>query len=121
MSSDNSWEEVLTRLQTVEAKALQGLARSGKQKDVDKLSARARIEYLLDADSFTELNMLAEHQSHEFGMQEKKIPGDGVVTGYGTIDGRRVFIYAEDDSVLGRCAGHRPQRFGRCTHPGRHG
>ena len=70
-----------------------------------KMTARGRVEYILDTGSFVELNMLAEHQCRDFGMEKKKFPGDGVVTGHGTINGRRVFIYSEDASVLGGSTG----------------
>ena len=70
-----------------------------------KLTARQRLALLFDADSFVEVNKLAESQSVDFGMQEKKVPGDGVVTGYGTIGGRLVFAYAQDVTVLGGSVG----------------
>ncbi|MBT8368630.1 MAG: acyl-CoA carboxylase subunit beta [Deltaproteobacteria bacterium] len=70
-----------------------------------KLTARERLALLFDADSFVEVNQLAESQSVDFGMQEKKVPGDGVVTGYGTIGGRLVFAYAQDVTVLGGSVG----------------
>ena len=107
MASEMSWKETLARRRAVEAEALQagGAARSAKPENGPRLSARARIETLLDAGSFTELNMLAEHQCRDFGMENRKVPGDGVVTGYGSIGGRRVFIYAEDENVLGGSTG----------------
>jgi len=70
-----------------------------------KLTARQRLALLFDADSFVEVNKLAESQSVDFGMQEKKVPGDGVVTGYGTIEGRLAFAYAQDVTVLGGSVG----------------
>ncbi len=70
-----------------------------------KLTARERLALLFDADSFVEVNQLAESQSVDFGMQKKKVPGDGVVTGYGTIGGRLVFAYAQDVTVLGGSVG----------------
>lgn len=70
-----------------------------------RLTARERIDTLLDPGSFVELNMLAEHQCYDFDMQQRKIPGDGVVTGYGRIDGRLVFVYAQDATVLGGSVG----------------
>ncbi len=69
------------------------------------MTARERIEYVLDPGSFVELNMLAEHQCSDFGMDQKRFLGDGVVTGYGTVDGRKVFIYSEDATVLGGSTG----------------
>jgi len=70
-----------------------------------KLTARERLALLFDAGSFVEVNKLAQSQSVDFGMQEKKVPGDGVVTGYGTIAGRLVFAYAQDVTVLGGSVG----------------
>jgi acetyl-CoA carboxylase carboxyltransferase component len=70
-----------------------------------KLTARERLALLFDAGSFVEVNKLAQSQSVDFGMQKKKVPGDGVVTGYGTIAGRLVFAYAQDVTVLGGSVG----------------
>ena len=70
-----------------------------------KLTARERIEVILDQDSFEEIGMFVEHRCSSFGMQEKKILGDGVVTGYGTIDGRPVYIYSQDFMVYGGSLG----------------
>jgi len=95
------------RLEALESKALRG----GGQKAIErhhergKLTARERIDALVDAGSFVELNMLAESQSIDFGMEEKRIPGDGVVIGYGTIEGRLVFVYSQDVTVLGGSVG----------------
>lgn len=107
MPSERTWEESLARLRSITEQALLagGDSGPGLRENNGKLSARARIEYLLDTGSFTELNMLAEHQCHDFGMEDKRFPGDGVVTGHGTIGGRRVFIYSEDDRVLGGSTG----------------
>src|ERR1700730_10216164 len=66
-----------------------------------KLTARERIEILLDKGSFEELDMFVEHRSHEFGMERTKIPGDGVVTGWGTVNGRAVFLFSKDFTVFG--------------------
>lgn len=70
-----------------------------------RLTARERLHKLFDPDSFVEMNQLAETQSVDFGMQEKKVPGDGVVIGSGTINGRLVFAYAQDATVLGGSVG----------------
>ncbi|KAF8818688.1 acyl-CoA carboxylase subunit beta [Rickettsia endosymbiont of Cardiosporidium cionae] len=70
-----------------------------------KLTARERIEVLLDPDSFEETGMFIEHRCDNFGMSEKKFPGDGVVTGHGTINGRLVFVYSQDFTVLGGSLG----------------
>jgi propionyl-CoA carboxylase beta chain len=66
-----------------------------------KLSARERLEVLLDPGSFEEWDMFVEHRSTDFGMAEQKIPGDGVVTGYGTVNGRLVFVFSQDFTVFG--------------------
>ena len=66
-----------------------------------KLAARERIELLLDSGSFEEWDMFVEHRCHDFGMGDQKIPGDGVVTGYGTINGRLVFVFSQDFTVFG--------------------
>ncbi|MBZ2196496.1 acyl-CoA carboxylase subunit beta [Occultella gossypii] len=78
---------------------------SEKQAARGKRSARERIEGLLDEDSFVELDAFATHRSSNFGLDAKKIPGDGVVVGYGTIDGRQVCIYSQDFSVFGGSLG----------------
>jgi acetyl-CoA carboxylase carboxyltransferase component len=70
-----------------------------------KLTARERLDLLFDGGSFVEVNKLAESQSVDFGMQDKKVPGDGVVTGYGNINKRLVFAYAQDVTVLGGSVG----------------
>jgi propionyl-CoA carboxylase beta chain len=66
-----------------------------------KLTARERIELLLDAGSFEEWDMFVEHRCHDFGMGETRVPGDGVVTGYGTINGRLAFVFSQDFTVFG--------------------
>ncbi len=76
-----------------------------KQHAAGKLTARERIERLLDPGSFAELDMFVEHRCHDFGMEDKQLPGEGVVTGYGSIDGRKVFIFAQDFTVMGGSLG----------------
>ncbi len=66
-----------------------------------RLTARERIDLLLDEDSFEEWDMFVEHRCHDFGMDDQKVPGDGVVTGYGTINGRLVFVFSQDFTVFG--------------------
>jgi propionyl-CoA carboxylase beta chain len=66
-----------------------------------KLTARERIELLLDKGSFEEFDMFVEHRSSEFGMDKTKVPGDGVVTGWGTVNGRKTFVFAKDFTVFG--------------------
>src|ERR1700681_1215525 len=70
-----------------------------------KLTARERIDKLLDPGSFTEIDMFALHRTTNFGMEERRIRGDGVVTGWGTIEGRQVFIFSHDASVFGGSLG----------------
>ncbi len=83
------------------ARAGGGQKRIDAQHNRGKLTARERIEVLLDPDSFEEFGMFVEHRQHNFGMQNNITPGDGVVTGQGTINGRLVFLYSQDFTVLG--------------------
>ena len=83
------------------AEAGGGAARVERQHAAGKLCARERIDLLLDPGSFVELDALAMHQCRDFGMDEQRIPGDGVVTGHGLIEGRTVFVYAQDFTVFG--------------------
>ena len=78
-----------------------GIKRIEKQHEKGKLTARERIELLLDPDSFEESGMLVEHRCTNFNMDSNKTPGDGVVTGCGTINGRLVFVYSQDFTVVG--------------------
>lgn len=78
-----------------------GADRIGKQHAAGKLTARERIELLLDPASFNELDKLVVHRCNDYGLDASKIPGDGVVSGYGKIDGRLVFVYAYDFTVFG--------------------
>jgi propionyl-CoA carboxylase beta chain len=76
-----------------------------RQHEQGKLTARERIAHLLDKGSFQEMDMLVRHQASGFGIEQKRPPGDAVVTGYGTVDGRTVFVYAEDFTVFGGSLG----------------
>src|SRR3977135_2973502 len=78
-----------------------GTRRTEAQHAKGTLTPRERIELLLDAESFEEWDMFVEHRCHDFGMSEARIPGDGVVTGYGTINGRLVFVFSQDFTVFG--------------------
>ena len=78
-----------------------GQRRIDAQHSKGKLSARERIDLLLDAGSFEEWDMFVEHRCHDFGMGEQRIPGDGVITGYGSINGRLVFVFSQDFTVFG--------------------
>lgn len=94
---------VITELEQKRDRARQGggQKRIETQHEKGKLTARERIEVLLDPDSFEEFDMFVEHRCTHFGMEENKIPGDGVVTGHGTINGRLVFVYSQDFTVYG--------------------
>ena len=84
-----------------EARAGGGERRIAAQHERGKLTARERIEVLLDENSFEEFDMFVEHRCTDFGMEKTKFPGDGVVTGWGTINGRTVFVFAKDFTVFG--------------------
>jgi len=105
--SHKSMDEEIQKLAEMEDKARLGggADKLEQQRKMGKMTARERIEYFLDPGSFVELNMLAEHQCNDFGMEKKRFLGDGVVTGYGTVHGRKVFIYSEDATVLGGSTG----------------
>ena len=96
-------KDILQELEERRATARLG----GGQKRIDaqhargKLTARERLEIFLDPDSFEEYDMFVEHRSNDFGMEKQKIPGDGVVTGWGTVNGRKVFVFAKDFTVFG--------------------
>ncbi len=94
----------LRRLQE-EAKLGGGQERIDRQHERGRLTARERLHLLLDEGSFQELDMLVTHQATEFGLEKRKYLGDGVVTGYGAIDGRLVYIYSQDFTVLGGSLG----------------
>jgi propionyl-CoA carboxylase beta chain len=78
-----------------------GEARRQRQHAQKKLLARERIAFLLDEGSFQETGQLVSHRQSDYGLEEQRIPGDGVVTGYGRVDGRLVFVFAQDFTVLG--------------------
>src|SRR4051812_19218721 len=78
-----------------------GAARVEKQHAAGKMTARERVEFLLDEDSFQEFDKLVEHRSRDFGLDKQIHPGDGVITGHGLIDGRKVFVFAQDFTVFG--------------------
>ena len=84
-----------------EALAAGGPERIGRQHDSGKYTARERIDKLLDLGSFVEIDEFVVHRETNFGMEEKKILGDGVVTGFGTINGRKVYIFSQDFTVFG--------------------
>src|SRR5437667_7644040 len=78
-----------------------GADRIAKQVEGGKLTARQRIDFLLDEGSFEEFDKFVTHRSIDFGMDSQIYPGDGVVTGHGLIDGRGVFVFAQDFTVFG--------------------
>src|ERR1035437_1086806 len=84
-----------------EARLGGGQDRIDKQHAAGRLTARERIDLLLDADSFEEFDMLKTHRCYNFGMEKTVYPGDGVVTGHGTINGRIVYVFAQDLSRFG--------------------
>ncbi len=109
-------QEIIQKLQQMREQARLG----GGQKRIDaqhakgKLTARERIEVLLDPDSFEEWDMLLEHRNHDFGMSDQKIPGDGVVTGWGTINGRLVYVFSRTSpSSAARSPRPMPRRSAR--------
>ena len=97
----------LKRLEELNQQALEGggALRIDKQHAAGKLTARERIEYLLDPGSFVEIGRFVTHRAVDFGMAEQKFLGDGVITGYGTIEGRRIFVFAQDFTVFGGSLG----------------
>ncbi|MGQ0668752.1 MAG: carboxyl transferase domain-containing protein, partial [Actinomycetota bacterium] len=100
-------EERIEELRRRKAATLQPGSKDAvaKQHARGKLTARERVDLLLDKSSFSETDPMATHQSHDFGMERTRPPGDGVVTGYGTIDGRKVFVASQDFTVFGGSLG----------------
>ena len=96
-------EQHRNRLNELREQALQG----GGEKRIEaqhakgKLTARERLNLLLDPDSFEELGMLVKHRSTNFGLDKQQFLGDGVVTGYGRVNGRLVYVFSQDFTVLG--------------------
>ena len=103
MANDPRVEELRKRRE--EASQGGGPERIEKQRAKGKLTARERLHLLLDENSFHELDMFVTHHATGFGMEEKRFYGDGVVTGYGTIDGRLVYVFAQDFTVFGGSLG----------------
>jgi len=96
-------EDKITELLEKRRQALEG---GGRRRIAQRhakglMTARERVECLLDEGSFEEFDLFKMHRCHQFGMQEKQFPGDGVVTGYGTIDGRLVYVFSQDFTVFG--------------------
>ena len=102
-SNSAPMDEKLNRLRRRQERAMEGGGeeRVAKQHEKGKLTARERLHLLLDEGSFEEIGMLVEHRNTDFGMENQRYPGDGVVTGYGTIEGRLVYVYSQDFTVFG--------------------
>ena len=103
VTPEQSSADHLTTLRHMREKAVQGggAARIEAQHAKGKMTARERLSILMDEGSFQELGALATHNVTDFGMADKRFPGDGVITGFGRINGRRVAVYAQDFTVLG--------------------
>ena len=99
MNLDEKYQ--LLQKKNIEAELAGGAERVQQQHDRGKMTARERILFLLDEGSFVELDKFMTHRCTDFGMEHKKILGDGVITGYGTISGRHVYVYAQDFTVFG--------------------
>jgi len=99
MSKEDKVEQLKKKRQ--DAKKGGGEKRIQKQHDKGKLTARERIDLLLDDNSFEEIDAFVTHRSTDFGLEKKKIPGDGVVTGHGKIHGRPVYVFSQDFTVFG--------------------
>ncbi|HXW60519.1 MAG TPA: carboxyl transferase domain-containing protein, partial [Myxococcota bacterium] len=85
----------------LEARMGGGKSRTDKQHELGKLTARERLEILLDPGSFVEMDRFRIHRCRNFGMDQKMFLGDGLVSGFGQIDGRQVFVYAQDFTIFG--------------------
>jgi len=100
-------EDRIEELREKRERALKGggQERIDSQHEKGKMTARERIDYFLDDGTFREIDQLRTHRNHNFGMEEKQLPGDGVVTGYGEVDGRKTFVFAHDFTVFGGSLG----------------
>ncbi len=103
MGTIDKLNDLQNRRRAIEAGG--GADKIAKQREGAKKTARERIAILLDEGSFVEIDAFCEHRSNEFNMPNTKAPADGVVTGYGTIDGRLVFVYSQDFTVIGGSSG----------------
>src|SRR5712691_1207144 len=106
MTSKQRQKKSKTKLEILKERSLQaeqggGDERIGKQHGAGKMTARERVEFLVDEDTFEEFDKLVVHRSRDFGLDKQLYPGDGVVSGHGLIDGRRVFVFAQDFTVFG--------------------
>ncbi|MBI2900152.1 MAG: methylmalonyl-CoA carboxyltransferase, partial [Planctomycetes bacterium] len=100
-------EDRQARLDKLRRKALEGGGRERveKQHAAGKLTARERIDLLVDEGTFEEIDMFVQHDCSHFGMAGRKVPGDGVVTGFGRVDGRSVALFSQDFTVFGGSLG----------------
>src|SRR5256714_3230423 len=106
MTSNKQPTSNQTKLQRLKERAQRaeeggGVERIEKQHAAGKMTARERLNFLLDDNSFEEFDNLVVHRSRDFGLEKQQYPGDGVITGHGTIDGRQVFVFAQDFTVFG--------------------
>jgi propionyl-CoA carboxylase beta chain len=106
MTSKQQQKSARTKLEVLRERKLQaeqggGAARIAKQHQSGKMTARERLEFLLDEGTFEEFDKLVVHRSKDFDLDKQLFPGDGVVTGHGLIDGRKVFVFAQDFTVFG--------------------
>ena len=106
MASKQQPKQTKSKLEALRERSVQaeqggGVARVEKQHEAGKMTARERVEFLLDEGSFEEFDKLVVHRSKDFGLDQQLYPGDGVVTGHGLIDGRDVFVFAQDFTVFG--------------------
>ncbi|HET6646690.1 MAG TPA: carboxyl transferase domain-containing protein, partial [Pyrinomonadaceae bacterium] len=106
MTSKQQPKQSKSKLEALKYRAQQaesggGLERVEKQHAAGKMTARERIDFLLDEDTFEEFDKLVVHRSRDFGLDQQVYPGDGVITGHGLIDGRQVFVFAQDFTIFG--------------------
>jgi propionyl-CoA carboxylase beta chain len=101
--AENTHKSKLEQLLERKSRALEGggAARTARQHESGKWTARERVEFFLDDGTFEEFGQLVVHRSRDFGLDRQLFPGDGVVTGHGLVDGRRVFVFAQDFTVFG--------------------
>ena len=103
MAVERKIDEKLERLNLLRQQSRQGGGekRVQQQHDKGKLTARERVDLLLDQGTFEEIDLFVTHRTTDFGMADRKVPGDAVVTGHGKVDGRRIFVFAQDFTFLG--------------------
>ena len=103
MAAERKMDEKLERLKGLREQSQLGggIKRIQQQHDKGKLTARERVNLLLDQDTFQEVDAFVTHRATDFGMADKVVPGDAVVTGYGQVEGRQIFVFAQDFTVLG--------------------